>query len=173
MKSAKREELPFSQEETKPKFNLEEIAHLLKLIEEKNLTHFELEVKGFRIKIAKESSVNSATQPGSWPASPSSSMPPPSPLLTEVQPQVEPQENLHFITSPMVGTFYRTPDPTSPPFVEVGDVVKKNQTLCIIEAMKLMNEIEADIDGVIKEIYVENGKPVEYGQRLFAIQPIS
>jgi acetyl-CoA carboxylase biotin carboxyl carrier protein len=73
----------------------------------------------------------------------------------------------------MVGTFYRAPDPTSPPFVEVGDIVRKNQTLCIIEAMKLMNEIESDIDGIVREIYVENGKPVEYGQRLFAIQPIS
>jgi len=173
MKSIKREELSFSQEETKPKFNLEEIARLLDLIEEKKLTHFELEIKGFRIKIAKESPVSSPTQPGSWPASPAAAMATPSPPSTEVQPQVESQENLHFITSPMVGTFYRAPDPTSPPFVEVGDVVKKNQTLCIIEAMKLMNEIEADIDGVIKEIYVENGKPVEYGQRLFAIQPIS
>ncbi len=92
---------------------------------------------------------------------------------TEDRLQPEPQENLHYITSPMVGTFYRAPDPTSPPFVEVGDVVKKGQTLGIIEAMKLMNEIESDIDGLIREIHVENGKPVEYGQRLFSIQPVS
>ncbi len=71
----------------------------------------------------------------------------------------------------MVGTFYRAPFPSSPPFVEVGDVVKKKQTLCIVEAMKLMNEIELDADGVIKEIYVENGKPVEFGQKLFLIVP--
>ena len=73
----------------------------------------------------------------------------------------------------MVGTFYRAPNPTSPSFIEIGEEVKKNQTLCIIEAMKLMNEIESDVDGVITEIYVENGKPVEYGQRLFAIQPVA
>ncbi len=71
----------------------------------------------------------------------------------------------------MVGTFYRAPSPSSPPFVEIGDVVKKKQILCIVEAMKLMNEIESDADGVVKEIYVENGKPVEFGQKLFAIVP--
>jgi acetyl-CoA carboxylase biotin carboxyl carrier protein len=72
----------------------------------------------------------------------------------------------------MVGTFYRAPNPSAPPFVEIGDTVKKNQTLCIIEAMKLMNEIESDIDGTIEEILVENGKPVEFGQKLFALKPI-
>ena len=71
----------------------------------------------------------------------------------------------------MVGTFYHAPDPSSPPFVEVGDEIKKNQVLCIIEAMKLMNEIESDIDGVVKEIFIENGKSIEYGQKIFGIQP--
>jgi acetyl-CoA carboxylase biotin carboxyl carrier protein len=75
------------------------------------------------------------------------------------------------VTSPIVGTFYRAPSPTSPPFVDVGDPVKKKQTLCIVEAMKLMNEIECDIDGSVREIFIENGKPVEYGQKLFAIIP--
>jgi acetyl-CoA carboxylase biotin carboxyl carrier protein len=69
--------------------------------------------------------------------------------------------------------FYRASDPASPPFVDIGDVVKKGQTLCIIEAMKLMNEIEADVDGTVIEIYGENAKPVEYGQKLFAILPLS
>jgi acetyl-CoA carboxylase biotin carboxyl carrier protein len=73
----------------------------------------------------------------------------------------------------MVGTFYRAPDPTADSFVEVGDTVKKGQTLCIIEAMKLMNEIEADADGTVVEVFAENAKPVEYGQKLFAIQPPS
>jgi acetyl-CoA carboxylase biotin carboxyl carrier protein len=73
----------------------------------------------------------------------------------------------------MVGTFYRAPDPASEPYVEIGEQVKKNQTLCIIEAMKLMNEIESDVDGEVLEIFVENGKSVEYGQRLFAIGPVS
>jgi acetyl-CoA carboxylase biotin carboxyl carrier protein len=71
----------------------------------------------------------------------------------------------------MVGTFYRTPAPNAPPFVEIDEPVKKKQTLCIIEAMKLMNEIECDVDGTIKEIFIENGKPVEFGQKLFAILP--
>jgi acetyl-CoA carboxylase biotin carboxyl carrier protein len=87
---------------------------------------------------------------------------------------LEPKEaknDLHYISSPMVGTFYRAPDPSSPPFVEIGESVQKNQTLCIIEAMKLMNEIESDIDGILEEIYVQNGKPVEYGKKLFAIKP--
>jgi acetyl-CoA carboxylase biotin carboxyl carrier protein len=71
----------------------------------------------------------------------------------------------------MVGTFYRAPDPASEPYVEIGEQVKKSQTLCIIEAMKLMNEIESDVDGEVMEIFVENGKSVEYGQRLFAVRP--
>jgi acetyl-CoA carboxylase biotin carboxyl carrier protein len=88
-------------------------------------------------------------------------------------PVPEPPQGHHLITSPMVGTFYRAPDPTSAPFVDIGDTVKKGQTLCIIEAMKLMNEIEADVDGTITEVYVDNAKPVEYGQKLFAILPQS
>jgi len=71
----------------------------------------------------------------------------------------------------MVGTFYRSPNPSTPSFVEKGEMVAKNQTLCIIEAMKLMNEIEAEVEGILEEIYIKNGKPVEYGQKLFAIKP--
>jgi acetyl-CoA carboxylase biotin carboxyl carrier protein len=78
----------------------------------------------------------------------------------------------HLVTSPFVGTFYRTPAPDQPAFVEVGTVVKKGQVLCIIEAMKLMNEIEADAAGKVAEILVENGQPVEFGQALFRIEPV-
>ncbi len=78
----------------------------------------------------------------------------------------------HVVTSPFVGTFYRTPAPDQPPFVDVGSVVKKGQVLCIIEAMKLMNEIEADVAGKVAEILVENGQPVEFGQALFRIAPV-
>jgi acetyl-CoA carboxylase biotin carboxyl carrier protein len=95
------------------------------------------------------------------------------PSQTEASFESEVPENesgLHIVTSPMVGTFYRASDPSSPPFVEQGDSVKKSQTLCIIEAMKLMNEIEADADGILEKIYLKNGKPVEYGQKLFAIK---
>jgi acetyl-CoA carboxylase biotin carboxyl carrier protein len=82
----------------------------------------------------------------------------------------ENEAGLHIITSPIVGTYYRSANPEAPPFVNVGDRVTKGKVLCIIEAMKLMNEIESDVDGVIVTIYPQNGQPVEYGERLFAIK---
>jgi len=154
------------------KIDYEEITKLVSFLEEKHLTNFELEVEGFKIKISRAQSA---------PASPIKSYSPASPSVEEATNSAIPSGPMvneegspfHFITSPMVGTFYRASDPTSPPFVEIGEEVKKSQTLCIIEAMKLMNEIESDVDGVISEVFVENGKPVEYGQRLFAIQPLA
>ncbi len=154
------------------KIDYEEITRLINFLEEKNLSHFELEVEGFKIKITRGLPSPPRTEA---PISPPHTSPlqaeNPS-LVTAPQPQSQ-SNNLHFITSPMVGTFYRAPDPNSPPFVDVGDEIKKSQTLCIIEAMKLMNEIESDVDGIVTEIFVENGKPVEYGQKLFAIRPLS
>jgi acetyl-CoA carboxylase biotin carboxyl carrier protein len=149
----------------KNKIDYEEITRLVNFLEEKKLTHFELEVEGFKIKISR--TVASASVPGSSPQTRNEKASFPAGMYPQ-----ESSDSLHYVTSPMVGTFYRAPDPTSPPFVDVGDEVKKSQTLCIIEAMKLMNEIEAEVEGIIKEIYVENGKPVEYGQKLFAIQPV-
>ncbi len=145
------------------KINTKEIIKLIDLLEERKLSHFELETEGIKIKISRgqphssheaEAELNQDTTR-------------PQPTETDLQ---ENQDNLYYITSPMVGTFYRAADPNSPPFVDIGETVKKNQTLCIIEAMKLMNEIESDADGILKEIYVENGNPVEYGQKLFSIQ---
>ncbi len=99
----------------------------------------------------------------------------PSPPAAEVAKAAEPapaeRANLVEVTSPMVGTFYRAPAPDSDPYVEVGDRVKVGQTLCILEAMKLMNELEAEVSGTIREIAVENGEPVEYGQVLFRVLP--
>ncbi|OGD23101.1 MAG: acetyl-CoA carboxylase, biotin carboxyl carrier protein [Candidatus Aminicenantes bacterium RBG_13_59_9] len=154
------------------KIDYEEIAKLVSFLEEKHLTEFELEVEGFKIKISRalsqEESVAkvSAPPPG---APPEQDQPASQAALTTA----ESPEKFHYITSPMVGTFYRAPNPASPSFIEIGEEVKKSQTLCIIEAMKLMNEIESDVDGIVAEIYVENGKPVEFGQRLFAIQPVA
>jgi acetyl-CoA carboxylase biotin carboxyl carrier protein len=150
----------------KAKIDYKEIIKLIDLLEERNLSHFELEVEGFKIKISKNLSPTSSAEETSTPCSPSEQEEN-SPLSQEII--EEKKDNFHYITSPMVGTFYRAPNPTSVPFVDVGDEVKKNQTLCIIEAMKLMNEIESDVDGILEEIYVENGKSVEYGQKLFAI----
>jgi len=156
-------------EKMKEKIDYKEINKVIKLMEEKNLAHFEVEVEGIKIKISRNIS-----PPDTRPVSPERA----SPSLEEEKspepheiPQEKKEDNLHYISSPMIGTFYRAPDPSSPPFIEVGDEVKKNQMLCIIEAMKLMNEIESDTDGILKEIFVENGNPIEYGQKLFAIQP--
>ena len=145
-----------------------EIKKLLELMEERDLSHFELEVEGFKISFSKN---QKAPQNRGFPA------PPPedgtsNPTTNQTAEQQTQQEDLHYILSPMVGTFYRSSNPASPPFAEVGETVEKNQTLCIIEAMKLMNEIESDTDGVVEEIFIENGKPIEYGQRLFALKSI-
>lgn len=154
------------------KIDYKEIIKLIDLLEERNLSHFELEVEGFKIKISRsQPQASSLVAPSVSPPSPEREEKR-NPLSSEPRSQ-ENKDNLHYITSPMVGTFYSAPDPTSPPFVDIEDTVKKDQTLCIIEAMKLMNEIESDVDGVLKEIYVENGRPVEYGQKLFAIQFLS
>jgi acetyl-CoA carboxylase biotin carboxyl carrier protein len=153
----------------KPEIHYDEILKLIALLEDKKLSHFELEVEGFKIKMSKNTAP--AAAPEFKPASPPAAAPSPaSPNPAAEEARREQEAGLHYITSPMVGTFYRAPNPTSPPFIEAGEPVKKKQTLCIIEAMKLMNEIECDADGVVKEIFVENAKPVEFGQRLFSIQ---
>lgn len=147
-----------------------EIKKLIDLMEERELSHFELEVEGFKISFSKNSKLPITPDSPSW-------LPPPSPEEKASSPSEDQKdgkqsdrEDLHYIYSPMVGTFYRSANPSSPAFVEIGEAVKKTQTLCIIEAMKLMNEIESDIDGVVEEIFIENGKPIEYGQRLFSLK---
>jgi acetyl-CoA carboxylase biotin carboxyl carrier protein len=154
----------------KAKIDYKEIQKLIDMLEERNLTHFELEVEGFKIKISRYLSPSSSTEASSVSPLPPEQEENSSSSLEVVEKK---NDNLHYITSPMVGIFYRAPDPTSSPFVDVGDKVKKDQTLCIIEAMKLMNEIESDVEGILEEIYVENGKSVEYGQKLFAIHLLS
>jgi len=159
------------------KIDYDEIRKLIGLLEEKNLSVFELEVEGLKVKIGRNSPGAAAPVTVQAPAPPA---PVPSPETPEGAAAAEAQvlaaeaaKGHRLINSPMVGTFYRAPDPTSAPFVDIGDPVKKGQTLCIIEAMKLMNEIEADVDGTIAEIFAENAKPVEFGQKLFAILPAS
>jgi acetyl-CoA carboxylase biotin carboxyl carrier protein len=164
-----------SEEETpmSSRIDFDEINRIVKVLEDKNLAQFELEIEGFKIKIAR--ALPAAAPAVSMAAATASSRPaesaPSAGAAASEAPSPAGQGPIHFVTSPMVGTFYRAPAPNAPPFVEVGEPVKKKQTLCIIEAMKLMNEIECDLDGVVKEIFVENGKPVEYGQRLFSMVP--
>ncbi len=154
----------------KSKIDHEEIIRLIDLLEARKLSHFDLEVEGFKISIGRIPSPG--TLPEGAPVAASNVPLPPGEAAAQADFPEEDRQGLKYISSPMVGTFYRAPDPSSPTFVEIGDSVTKNQTLCIIEAMKLMNEIEADVEGVVEEILVKNGRPVEYGQKLFAIRPV-
>ncbi|MEE9500743.1 MAG: acetyl-CoA carboxylase biotin carboxyl carrier protein [Candidatus Aminicenantaceae bacterium] len=154
----------------KAKIDYKEITKIIDLLEERNLSEFELEIEDLKIKISRASQKTNSQEMILVAPPVGSAATNEVPIQTD---SAEDQEGLHFITSPMVGTFYRSSDPSSPPFVEKGDSVTKNQTLCIIEAMKLMNEIEAEVEGTLEEIFIKNGKPVEYGQKLFAIKPQS
>jgi acetyl-CoA carboxylase biotin carboxyl carrier protein len=144
--------------------DLEKLKEFIKFMEENNLCELEIEEEGKKIRLKKFSE-------GSLPAHYS-----PPPMHRESTKQVEEKEekkeNLIEIKAPMVGTFYRAPSPGAKPFVEVGDTVNPGDVVCIIEAMKLMNEIKSEVSGKIKEILVENGQPVEFGQTLFLIEPL-
>lgn len=148
------------------KMNLEEIKELINLISKTDVTELKLESGDVKIVIKKG---------GGGEEKPRAEKPAGEPAGEKAAPQPEPAEekkdHLVPIVAPMVGTFYRAPAPNAEPFVKVGDIVKPGQTVCIIEAMKLMNEIEAEVGGRVVEILVENGQPVEYGQTLFLIDP--
>lgn len=150
--------------------SLTEIKELIELISEKQFNEFELERGGFRLRLQKGAlKVVTEALPAGAPRSveaPPAAAPAPS---APTPPPVE-EEKLHIITSPIVGTFYRAPSPTSDSFVKLGDPVEVGKTLCIIEAMKLMNEIQSDAMGTVAKIFVENGQPVEYGQPLFGLK---
>jgi acetyl-CoA carboxylase biotin carboxyl carrier protein len=160
--------------------NLKELKELIELVSEKGFTEFEVERQGFRLRISSSKAAAPAAPAAAPPAAPATqhelSQPQPQhPALPAAPAQpaadVEPGEaSLHQIKAPMPGTFYRSPSPTAEPFVKVGDLVEPDSVICIIEAMKLMNNIEAEVSGVVAKIYVENGQPVEYGQPLFGIR---
>jgi acetyl-CoA carboxylase biotin carboxyl carrier protein len=155
------------------RIDFDEVRRVIALLEEKNLSLFEFEVEGFKIKIGR-AAPNPAPSPAqAAPAAGPNSASPGETSASGAAPAPESDGTLQFVTSPMVGTFYRAPDPTAPPFVDIGEPIKKGQTLCIVEAMKLMNEIESDVDGTVVEIFVENARPVEFGQKLFAVRPAS
>jgi acetyl-CoA carboxylase biotin carboxyl carrier protein len=159
--------------------DFDEIKQILEMMREHELSEFELERDNFKLRVRKSSA-------GHWTASmppmgQAAAYPPPMPpaghvaavppaasnVLTAADEEVE----LAVVKSPIVGTFYRASEPGAKPFADVGERVKKGQVLCIIEAMKLMNEINAEIDGEVVKVYVENGQAVQYGERLFAIKP--
>ena len=164
--------------------SLKEIKELIDLVAEKGLGGLEIERAGFRLKIdgaRHEASSNGAGGPVYFsPALEAARMPAPAlPPIEEAPSRSRLPEALaapveepgHVIVSPIVGTFYHAASPEAPPFVSPGDRVEKGKILCIIEAMKLMNEIESDVSGVVLKVFPQNGQPVEYGEKMFLIQP--
>jgi acetyl-CoA carboxylase biotin carboxyl carrier protein len=157
--------------------NLDDIKDILDLVREHDLAELEIERDGLKVRVRKAAAVPQPPHVAMVPPSvPMSAAPSADPAPTASGPPAPagpgPVEgvDLAVVKSPIVGTLYRSSEPGAPPFVEVGAVVKKGQVLCIIEAMKLMNEIESDRDGEIAAVYVENGQPVQFGERLFAIK---
>jgi len=149
--------------------NLKEIREIINLMNENDLTEIEVEREGTKIKLKKSSAEFAEIvkrQPVAYPSLEFQ----PNHTVTNT-PQERINSNYKEIKSPMVGTFYRSPSPESPVFVEVGDIVEIGQVVCIVEAMKLMNEIKSEVRGKIVEIPVENAQPVEFGQLLFVVEP--
>ncbi len=147
------------------------IKKLIKILESSDVTDLEIEENGTRVKLAKKIRVNQTVSYGQpQMAAPVNQQTSVSVLKTEDKKAVDENAGLHEIKSPIVGTFYRAPAPDADSYAQVGDVVSVGSVLCIVEAMKLMNEIESDANGKIVKILVENGKPVEYNQPLFLIQ---
>ena len=151
--------------------NLKELKEIIDLVTSKEaIEELEIEKAGVRLRIKRASNhatpvsvVSAITAPAAAPAVSA----PPAPQ--QIPPETE--EELYYVKSPIVGTFYKSPSPTSDPFISVGDFVEKGSIVCIIEAMKLMNEIESETAGEVISVLVENGQPVEYGEKLFAIRP--
>jgi acetyl-CoA carboxylase biotin carboxyl carrier protein len=156
--------------------DFDEITKILDMMREHELSEFELERENFKIRLRKHGGghwVSAAPQPQMAPAPPNPGVQAAAAAAAGVPVLSAAEEEMEFavVKSPIVGTFYRAPEPDAKPYAEVGDTVKKGQVLCIIEAMKLMNEINAEIDGEVVKVYVENGHAVQYGERLFAIKP--
>ena len=152
--------------------DINEIKKLIKVFENAKVTELSIQEGDLKIKISKNGA--SAPTAAVLPQTVQMEMPsaPPAPVVQETQaaPESVGDDNLHVIKSPIVGTFYRAPGPDADPYVQIGDTISDNSVLCIVEAMKLMNEIESDVSGKIVQILVENGSPVEFNQPLFKIE---
>ncbi|HEV8203134.1 MAG TPA: acetyl-CoA carboxylase biotin carboxyl carrier protein [Pyrinomonadaceae bacterium] len=161
-----------------PSVNMEELRELIGLLRENGLAELELENEGFRVRLRRESASEPASHAAAPPPAPAPAPAAPTPASpaapahpgTQATTAASQDQDLHIIPSPIVGTFYRSPSPAADPFVKIGSNVEPESVVCIIEAMKLMNEIQAEATGEVVKIYVENGQPVEYGQPLFGIR---
>jgi len=155
--------------------DLRKLKKLIDLVQESGIAELEITEGEEKVRIARGGAVGvtplAAAAPPTAAAAPAGGAAPAAAAPASVAAAAEPPPGAegHVVKSPMVGTFYRSPSPEAKPFIEVGGTVKEGQTICVIEAMKLMNEIESDASGTIKAILVENGQPVEYGQALFII----
>jgi acetyl-CoA carboxylase biotin carboxyl carrier protein len=168
-------------ESRQPFMDLEFLRGLIEAVDQSGIDTFEITRGGTRVRMSKSpppAPVVDGTRALAASAAPATlpqagAVEPPSGPPAKQAPPAAPKSNLVDVKSPMVGTFYCAPAPEAPPYVEVGSTVRKGQTLCILEAMKLMNELEAEVDGVVREVLAENADPVEYGQVLFRIEPAS
>jgi acetyl-CoA carboxylase biotin carboxyl carrier protein len=158
--------------------NQKELKELIEFLIEKDIAEFELERGDVKVRIKRAGEAAHVVPDSRFYAVPAAAAPvveviksTPSPVAeAPVAPAAEPAEDLHIVRSPIVGTFYEAPSPGAPPFVKAGDIVSLGQVLCIVEAMKLMNEIESDVAGEIVKRLVTNGQPIEYGQELFQVR---
>jgi acetyl-CoA carboxylase biotin carboxyl carrier protein len=151
--------------------DLRKLKKLIDLVEESGISELELTEGEESVRISRQGQVVQQPQQFTIPQQPTLALQNQAPTpTTSANTEEEAQEIEHALTSPMVGTFYRSSSPEADPYVEVGSSIKKGDTLCIIEAMKLLNEIEADRDGIVKKIMVENAQPVEFGEPLFIIE---
>jgi acetyl-CoA carboxylase biotin carboxyl carrier protein len=151
-----------------PSFNMNEIRELAELVDQHGLTDFEFENENIRVRLSKQTAAPMMQAAPLAAATPAAVTQPETAATPE--PEVDSDAELHKITSPIVGTFYRSPGPDKEPYVKEGSTVSADSVVCIVEAMKLMNEIQAEVAGEIVKVYVENGQPVEYGQPLFGIK---
>jgi oxaloacetate decarboxylase alpha subunit len=136
----------------------ERIREIVRIVQESRVGEVTIEDDDFRVTVRRTEETTAAAA---------------SPSVQEGSGPAPPSDGVVRVESPMVGTFYRAPQPGAPPFVEIGDVVAPGQTICLIEAMKLFNELKAEVEGVVREVLVENGQPVEFGQALFELEPLA
>ena len=151
-------------------FKFDEICELIKLVASTGVAALEVEHGGSKLRIDGVPPVVVAEASTAATAAGAIATGPAAPAVSAEAAAAAAEEGLHWVISPIVGTFYRAPNPDAEPYVKVGDIVREGQTLCIVEAMKLMNEIECDADGVVAEIYPKNAQPVEYGEALFGLR---